>query len=491
MPRPVNLTGHRAGCLKAIRLDQNKHNQGGRWWVCRCDCGHPNVVRSASYLGHLHPKSCGPACPLRNGRAAPAGSWRPGEVSAKYEANVVIQRGGRTYYAPAKAAQYVGVEAQTLLRWQPTCPDLDGEELLVIIEKDGLGRNRTYYDKESLDRLKKARATRKPVLKEDPEVMHVDDAMKRLGVSRMTLHRLLKKFCFKFEWKAGKGKKGGREGKSRDDKPRRRCRRSYVKVAFVKVVEATRAGTADRVTISDAATILGVSVGAVSKLISRKVLVPLPPLPTDDRRSTSLSRSVVEALRKKRDEAEIARLAPAAGKSLKALSATHHMSVWTLGELLRRWVKDGKLSPPQESERREANARRSRSRVLLYDTKEVAHLLRQRRAGVRVKDVVPLFAAPPAPTPNETSFPDSNNKTSPQRGGRPSTTGRTAEVKACCWEGYVDGDKLPVIRERCRRLFGEAAAPKQDSHVIMYAKRYAKGNQLPVPRHGERKTPEK
>jgi hypothetical protein len=89
----------------------------------------------------------------------------------------------------------------------------------------------------------------------------------------------------------------------------------------------------------------------------------------------------------------------------------------TLVELLRVWVRDGKLGRPRVSHRREANARRSRSRVRLYDAEAFAHLIRQWRAGVRRKDVVPLVRAREAaivdPPPAEEQRP-----TRPRRRGR-------------------------------------------------------------------------
>jgi hypothetical protein len=62
--------------------------------------------------------------------------------------------------------------------------------------------------------------------------------------------------------------------------------------------------------------------------------------------------------------------------------------------------------------------------------------------------------------------------------GRPRRAG-TERVMEFCFEGYNRGDKLAVIRRGASKEFG-SAAPKEDSHVTEYAKRYAKrtGKQL-------------
>jgi hypothetical protein len=66
-------------------------------------------------------------------------------------------------------------------------------------------------------------------------------------------------------------------------------------------------------------------------------------------------------------------------------------------------------------------------------------------------------------------------------GGRP-TSKATARVYAFCYERYMRGDKLPLIRREAAREFGNLA-PKEDSHVRLYAKRHAtKHHKVWVPR---------
>jgi hypothetical protein len=92
---------------------------------------------------------------------------------------------------------------------------------------------------------------------------------------------------------------------------------------------------------------------------------------------------------------------------------------------------------------------------------------------------VPVVIVGHAPPPGPAAKPNGR--------GRPSETGMTAQVYAFCHERYIAGDKLSVIRQKATKKFGAKAAPKEDSHVTMYARRHAEAKSLPPPVRGERK----
>jgi hypothetical protein len=74
-----------------------------------------------------------------------------------------------------------------------------------------------------------------------------------------------------------------------------------------------------------------------------------------------------------------------------------------------------------------------------------------------------------------------------QRGRRPSKA--TLAVYQFCHELYVNSTaKLVVIREKARLKFGPKA-PKTDSNVVEYARRYAKRNHLPFTPRTSHETP--
>jgi hypothetical protein len=109
-------------------------------------------------------------------------------------------------------------------------------------------------------------------------------------------------------------------------------------------------------------------------------------------------------------------------------------------------------------------------RVAAYRRGEELPLLGESANG----DTSPSISQP-IPNASETPIPRRNNV-----GGRPSDT--AAAVKKFCYERYIKGDKLAKIRSEATNVFGEKAAPKQDGHVTMYAKRYAEKHGLPCER---------
>jgi hypothetical protein len=86
----------------------------------------------------------------------------------------------------------------------------------------------------------------------------------------------------------------------------------------------------------------------------------------------------------------------------------------------------------------------------------------------------------PVPVALTTSPQDSATAEERNPGGRPGSEHHEA-VKEYCYQQYIAGVKLALIRETARRLYGDEAAPKQDGHVTTYAQRWAEDNGLPRP----------
>jgi hypothetical protein len=94
------------------------------------------------------------------------------------------------------------------------------------------------------------------------------------------------------------------------------------------------------------------------------------------------------------------------------------------------------------------------------------------------------------PSPDRLQAPEATRpepSTRKKRGGRPPESPHAEQIKRLCYVGYVNGDKLAQIRERLKRLYGEAA-PKQDSNIRTLATRYAEANNLPLNRPERQKT---
>ena len=60
MSKIKNIKGMKFNKLTAIEIDKQKSTSGRTYWLCKCDCGNPNLV--SVYLYHLTSekiKSCG------------------------------------------------------------------------------------------------------------------------------------------------------------------------------------------------------------------------------------------------------------------------------------------------------------------------------------------------------------------------------------------------------------------------------------------------
>ncbi|HEY2908605.1 MAG TPA: hypothetical protein VGI99_00070 [Gemmataceae bacterium] len=188
---PKSLIGKRFGKLKVLCLDEERsatRSASGtlkRHWHCKCDCGNEVSAQQAN-LTSGHTQSCG--------RCTGAGKNLPtsAEKFAEYKAAETIKVDDETYFAPRKAARYLGKPEHTLRVWKVSCPWLNGEGIKTTEGEGAFAREYTYYLKAALDRIKDA--MRKPAKPQAPEgKIHFADACLYLGISDESLRRQLRK----------------------------------------------------------------------------------------------------------------------------------------------------------------------------------------------------------------------------------------------------------------------------------------------------------
>jgi hypothetical protein len=160
------------------------------------------------------------------------------------------------------AAEYLGVCHKSLCRWEKKCPWLNDQGIETRRLKGRFGRVLDYYSKDDLDRINAAKARHAPI-PDVPGYTHVKIATAELACSDATLYRLMKDKGFRAKRVSGKGN----DGTAR--------LRWYVRTSFVANCKAERSNDpkpADRVTVNEAADILGVDSSTVFGLIYRGVL---------------------------------------------------------------------------------------------------------------------------------------------------------------------------------------------------------------------------
>ncbi len=238
---------------------------------------------------------------------------------------------GTEWLSKRAAMRYLHRTESAVRNWGRRCPLLGNKPIATRKFSDAFGRETTYYSKVDLDRVRKKIRARDQV-PTYPGLIHTLVAATTLQVSSATLHRLLKEYKFKAVKRRGQYANGDV------------CWRYYVPAKFVEAVQQDRGAATgtDRVTMREAATILGLSVAGVEGLVDRGTLTTLPGLPREI--GNRLRRAAVVALKKKRDEAEVARMAvPSNWKDTATLARLHRVAVITMSGILLRWVKQGLL----------------------------------------------------------------------------------------------------------------------------------------------------
>jgi hypothetical protein len=169
---------------------------------------------------------------------------------------------------------------------------LDKEGIETRPFTGALNRTFPYYAKADLDRIRNAKARRRPVPKY-PDLVHIDEAARECGVSRMTLKE------------ARQARLTGPHFHAAKDSQGRASLRSYLPRRFVDQFKAERrlALDPDDITVREATEILGFSRGWVKQLAYRGILkkvkkarIPWKGMHTR-RGGLLLSRSEVEAYR--------------------------------------------------------------------------------------------------------------------------------------------------------------------------------------------------
>jgi hypothetical protein len=209
-----------------------------------------------------------------------------------------------------------------------------------------------------------------------PGLLPLEKARRAIGVRRATLYRLLKNRGEQVEYRLVMGAHG------------RPVHRAYVPADFIKAAKTDLAGSADRMSASETAKVLGLKYATVIDFVTDGVL---PRLTHPTRANgVQVSRAAVEKLRQKRESEDTAAHAPGRWQDVRTLKRTHRMKVSGINRLLLRWVRGRELEP-KVGYRWQTRPRR-RIRVLLYDADVVARLMASRRDGR--KSVSP----PPAPS---------------------------------------------------------------------------------------------
>lgn len=218
---------------------------------------------------------------------------------------------------------------------------------------------------------------------------------------------------------------------------------------------------------------MGLSKAGVESLIHKRTLKALPGGPRAN--GIRLARAAVVALKKKRDEEVVARLAvPSHWKGVNALARINKTSRATMRRLLNQWVKDGLLICMHSYVERTGKDKKSKGRKKLkvYDPQEVNRLFTQRG-----KDEVHANGNGTPVTTAKISSPvrpqtEPSPKSQRDVGGRP-RTGDTAAVLEFCYDHYITkGQTAATVLYLAAKKFGNDA-PKDAAVVRIYAKRWA------------------
>jgi hypothetical protein len=161
MPAPVDLTGLLFGRLTARTLDKETTSRTGkRHWHCDCACGRKATVWSV-YLRSGHTTSCGCArseAPRKVGRA----SRERAAAAAREARKGQTQKGpGGTYIPASETRRRLRVSRHRLLVWSKGCDHLGGRPLRTLRVPGGAGLE-TWYHKEDVEQIEKARSGYKP-----------------------------------------------------------------------------------------------------------------------------------------------------------------------------------------------------------------------------------------------------------------------------------------------------------------------------------------
>jgi hypothetical protein len=269
---------------------------------------------------------------------------------------------GQEWLHILEAARHIGRCTGTLENWK--------KRGIVATKRfrGHFGYKTDYFGKADLDRLK-ADLRRRPPVSTYPGLVLKHDALSELNVSDTEFYRLLEKHKEKtFRQRGASGAP---------------LLQTYVRAEFIQKVKAARgaAEPLDTLTVAQAALHLGLSRGSVYHFVYQGQLRRLAG--GKKRVGIRLSRAAVEALRKKRDEQEnVALDLPGRWQDSEQLTSKYKLRRVRICELLRHWVKAGKLSYRIGYRWRPKS--RKRHFIRLYDADKVAVLMVERSAQPKV-----------------------------------------------------------------------------------------------------------
>jgi DNA-binding transcriptional MerR regulator len=399
-------------------------------------------------------------------------------------------------------SQVRGFNWHTLLAWadeRTGCVHLAGRPVRAELKKlSKLGAPAMWFVEEDILRCKQAlRAVAKGQYGDpsDP-YLTLTAAAREFGCTRKTLR----------EWEA-KGLlvprffPNQRGGPSQDGE-----KRTYRKAAIQAVLESRSqsfngshdsATQAPRVNVKRAAVLLGVSRDTVRQYIRSGTLqCELRKRPRGRREQTVLETDLAR-LKALRHASENHPPPPAGWKTNTELAARYRIRSASeriaMGKCLARWRDCGYLNAVVVPAPMPNGGAKS---AWVYDPQGVEELLGAKsftEAAAQLPEdqteepasSLPPSAGPRVTEPQPEPLP-TNSEAAPRKGGRP-TSPLTEAVYKFCYEGYTSGEKLAAVRARAEKQFG-SHAPKEDSHVRLYARRYAGSHGIPISRAASQET---
>jgi hypothetical protein len=225
MPRTPDLTGSRVGRLKILGPLKERDAHGRRMWRCRCDCGDQAAVCTSALVGR-HTASCG--CLRKVSRPRKAAHQKV--INRALAAGDVYTDARGEFYAPRKAARYLGVSDVTLAKYQDVggarcCWREGGKPILTTPVKMPYRKEAVYSYKPHLDEVRLAMVERVAPA-QVAQLVDLGELADGLGWHVQSVRRLYRQWCKRLKKKAVYTHNPGVDALGRAS------RRPYVPAAF-------------------------------------------------------------------------------------------------------------------------------------------------------------------------------------------------------------------------------------------------------------------
>jgi hypothetical protein len=268
MTQERNLTGRRFGARKVIRRLNDRDKWGRPYWLCRClNCDKEcKATRATLWMAHRAGKNAGCGCREHVATSKRHQNWNAGTLAVDYKKAARQFAAGEWWLAPREARRRLKVSPPTLKLWIENCPWRAGAGMRIHLLTDAQGKKVDFVAETDVAAVVSAKADCKPIPQVEGQV-YFKDAMRELGCSVSILRNLM----------AAKNVEPAKvPGKSADG---RSTRRSQVPRWFVdecKTERSALAVPADKITIAEAAPILGLSLPGVHVWIKKGHLKRYP-----------------------------------------------------------------------------------------------------------------------------------------------------------------------------------------------------------------------